>query len=116
MFEEPVTEDIAPGYSEIIDKPMDYLTIEKKIEKCEYSTKEQVYLRGKRRGGKERGRKGIGGGGGNRNRKKREEGGWRKVVGGKGREKERGKENLAWMSALNNLSVTVVYGGCSTCV
>lgn len=42
MFEEPVTEDIAPGYTEIIDTPMDYLTIERKIEKSEYTTKEQV--------------------------------------------------------------------------
>ena len=62
MFEEPVTEDIAPGYSEIIDKPMDYLTIEKKIENSEYTTKEQVCLRVSKRIGKgqprERGREG----------------------------------------------------------
>ena len=44
VFEEPVTEDIAPGYGDIIDQPMDYLTIEKKIEKSEYTTKEQVYI------------------------------------------------------------------------
>ena len=99
VFEEPVTEDIAPGYSEIIDKPMDYLTIEKKIEKCEYTTKEQVCLMGKRKAGEgKRLERGHGEGGREKKRKKREEGGWRK-----GGEKERGKENTPWMSVLNSL-------------
>ena len=42
IFEEPVTEDIAPGYFEIVDKPMDFLTVEKKIESGGYTTRDQV--------------------------------------------------------------------------
>ena len=42
LFEDPVTEDIAPDYFTIIEKPMDFLTIEKKIEKGEYTKKEDV--------------------------------------------------------------------------
>ena len=33
VFREPVTDDVAPGYSSIIKKPMDLSTIKKKIEK-----------------------------------------------------------------------------------
>lgn len=46
MFEEPVTEAIAPGYFEVIDKPMDYVTVEKKIEEQSYKSKEEVTVVG----------------------------------------------------------------------
>ena len=42
IFEDPVTEAIAPGYFEIVEKPMDYVTVEKKLEASEYHTKEEV--------------------------------------------------------------------------
>ena len=42
VFEEPVTESIAPGYFDVVDKPMDYSTIEKKIEINNYKNKEDV--------------------------------------------------------------------------
>ncbi len=42
VFEEPVTESIAPGYFDVVDKPMDYSTIEKKIEINNYKSKEEV--------------------------------------------------------------------------
>ena len=42
MFEEPVTEAIAPGYFEVVDKPMDYQTVEKKVEEQAYKSKEEV--------------------------------------------------------------------------
>ena len=42
MFEEPVTESIAPGYFDVVSKPMDYSTIEKKIESNNYKSKEEV--------------------------------------------------------------------------
>lgn len=42
MFEEPVTESIAPGYFDVVSKPMDYSTIEKKIETNNYKSKEEV--------------------------------------------------------------------------
>lgn len=42
MFEEPVTEAIAPGYFEVVDKPMDYTTVEKKVDEQSYKTKEEV--------------------------------------------------------------------------
>ncbi|XP_055375553.1 bromodomain-containing protein 7 [Condylostylus longicornis] len=38
FFAWPVTDDIAPGYSSIIDQPMDFLTMRQKIENNEYST------------------------------------------------------------------------------
>ena len=44
MFEEPVTEAIAPGYFEVIDKPMDYVTVGKKIEEQSYKSKEEVRM------------------------------------------------------------------------
>ncbi len=42
IFEEPVTEDIAPGYFESVKNPMDFQTVEKKIETGQYTTREQV--------------------------------------------------------------------------
>jgi len=42
VFEEPVTEAIAPGYFDIVDKPMDYLTVEKKVEEQGYKDKDEV--------------------------------------------------------------------------
>lgn len=42
MFEEPVTESIAPGYFEVVDKPMDYQTVEKKVEEQVYKSKDEV--------------------------------------------------------------------------
>lgn len=42
MFEDPVTEAIAPGYFDVIDKPMDYVTVEKKLEANHYKAKEEV--------------------------------------------------------------------------
>lgn len=44
MFEDPVTEAIAPGYFEVVDKPMDYVTVEKKVEEQVYSSKEEVRM------------------------------------------------------------------------
>lgn len=41
VFEDPVTEDIAPGYFDVVEKPMDYSTVEKKIEKGSYVGKEE---------------------------------------------------------------------------
>lgn len=38
FFAWPVTDDIAPGYSKIITKPMDFSTIRQKIDDNEYST------------------------------------------------------------------------------
>ncbi|XP_039951270.1 bromodomain-containing protein 7 [Bactrocera tryoni] len=38
FFAWPVTDDIAPGYSSIITKPMDFSTIRQKIDDSEYST------------------------------------------------------------------------------
>ena len=42
MFEDPVTEAIAPGYFDVIDKPMDYCTVEKKLEASQYKNKQEV--------------------------------------------------------------------------
>lgn len=42
MFEDPVTEAIAPGYFEVVDKPMDYSTVEKKVEDQTYQDKDEV--------------------------------------------------------------------------
>lgn len=42
MFEEPVTETIAPGYFDVVDKPMDYTTVEKKAEEQVYKGKDEV--------------------------------------------------------------------------
>ncbi len=42
IFEEPVTEDIAPGYFEVVNTPMDFQTVEKKMETGQYTTREQV--------------------------------------------------------------------------
>ena len=42
IFEEPVTEDIAPGYFDVVEKPMDFATVEKKLERREYLSTEQV--------------------------------------------------------------------------
>jgi hypothetical protein len=40
LFAQPVTEAIAPRYSEFVKRPMDLSTIKKKIEKGQYSTLE----------------------------------------------------------------------------
>ena len=42
VFEEPVTESIAPGYHELISMPMDYSTVESRLEKKHYSNREEV--------------------------------------------------------------------------
>ncbi len=42
IFEDPVSDSIAPGYSEVIDTPMDYSTVEKRIESNHYQDKDQV--------------------------------------------------------------------------
>lgn len=42
IFEDPVTESIAPGYHEQISIPMDYSTVESRLEKKHYSTREEV--------------------------------------------------------------------------
>ena len=42
VFEDPVTESIAPGYHEQISMPMDYSTVESRLEKKHYSTREEV--------------------------------------------------------------------------
>lgn len=42
IFNEPVTEDIAPGYSEIIDSPMDFSLMEKKLETLSYTCLEDL--------------------------------------------------------------------------
>lgn len=42
VFEDPVTEAIAPGYFDVVEKPMDYATVEKKLEASEYHAKEEV--------------------------------------------------------------------------
>ena len=39
-FQHPVKEDEAPGYSDIIKQPMDLSTMEVKLQKGEYVTKE----------------------------------------------------------------------------
>ena len=60
VFEEPVSEDIAPGYFDVVEKPMDFQTIEKKIENLEYTMKDQVRRKREReRGGGEEGGKEI---------------------------------------------------------
>ncbi len=38
----PVTDDIAPGYSTVIKKPMDFSTMEQKAARGEYTTWQQV--------------------------------------------------------------------------
>lgn len=38
VFAEPVTDDIAPGYSSIIKQPMDLLTVASKLENNQYSS------------------------------------------------------------------------------
>lgn len=47
MFEDPVTEAIAPGYFEVVDKPMDYATVEKKVEEQTYKDKDEVGVHAK---------------------------------------------------------------------
>lgn len=42
MFEDPVTEAIAPGYFDVIEKPMDFCTVERKLEGSQYKTKQEV--------------------------------------------------------------------------
>ena len=42
MFEDPVTEAIAPGYHDLISMPMDYVTVESRLEKKHYSTRVEV--------------------------------------------------------------------------
>lgn len=41
IFEDPVTESIAPGYHEQISMPMDYVTVESRLEKKHYTTREE---------------------------------------------------------------------------
>ena len=38
VFAEPVTDDIAPGYSSIIKQPMDLLTMASKLDNNQYSS------------------------------------------------------------------------------
>jgi hypothetical protein len=42
VFEEPVSEDIAPGYFDVVEIPMDFQTVEKNVEAGLYTTKEKV--------------------------------------------------------------------------
>ena len=42
VFEDPVTESIAPGYFDVVDKPMEFSTVEKKVEANQYQTKDEV--------------------------------------------------------------------------
>ena len=42
VFDEPVTEAIAPGYFEVVTDPMDYVTVEKKLEEHVYKDREEV--------------------------------------------------------------------------
>ena len=42
VFEDPVTEAIAPGYFDVIEKPMDFCTVEKKLEGSQYKAKQEV--------------------------------------------------------------------------
>ena len=42
MFEEPVTESIAPGYHDMISMPMDYSTVESRLEKKHYTSRAEV--------------------------------------------------------------------------
>ena len=42
VFEDPVTEAIAPGYHEQISIPMDYSTVESRLEKKHYNTRAEV--------------------------------------------------------------------------
>ena len=42
VFEDPVTEAIAPGYHEQISMPMDYSTVESRLEKKHYTTRQEV--------------------------------------------------------------------------
>lgn len=44
VFEEPVTEAIAPGYFDVVKSPMDFVTVEKKLESSQYKTREQVHI------------------------------------------------------------------------
>lgn len=55
VFEEPVSEDIAPGYFDVVEKPMDFQTIEKKIENLEYTVKDQVRREREKGGGRKKG-------------------------------------------------------------
>ena len=41
-----MTEDIAPGYFEIVAQPMDFATVEKKLEQRLYTAKEEVCVCG----------------------------------------------------------------------
>ena len=38
IFAEPVTDDIAPGYSALISNPMDFSTMAKKIDTLQYQS------------------------------------------------------------------------------
>lgn len=38
MFTEPVSEDQAPGYSEVVENPMDFGTMRQKVERGKYGS------------------------------------------------------------------------------
>ena len=42
VFEDPVTEAIAPGYFDVVQTPMDYSTVEKNLDSGKYKTQEEV--------------------------------------------------------------------------
>jgi bromodomain-containing protein 7/9 len=51
VFAEPVTDEIAPGYSKIIKNPMDCYTMRLKIENNEYLTVKEFKVMDELKGG-----------------------------------------------------------------